>query len=81
MTTHALATRDVDLALSGPLGSLDAYLERISKVPVLSREQELSLAQRLRDEQDVDAARTLVLSHLRFVVHIARGYRQAIAPV
>ena len=75
MTTHALATRDVDLALSGPLGSLDAYLERISKVPVLSREQELSLAQRLRDEQDVDAARTLVLSHLRFVVHIARGYR------
>ncbi len=75
MTTQALAIREADLALTGPLGSLDAYLERISQVPVLSREDECALARRLRDESDVDAARTLVLSHLRFVVHIARGYR------
>ena len=75
MTTQALAIRDAELALTGPLGSLDAYLERISRVPVLTREDEYALARRLRDDQDVDAARTLVLSHLRFVVHIARGYR------
>lgn len=75
MTNQALAIREADLALTGPLGSLDAYLERISRVPVLSREDEHALAQRLRDDNDVDAARTLVLSHLRFVVHIARGYR------
>lgn len=75
MTTQALAIRDAELALTGPLGSLDAYLERISRVPVLTREDEFALARRLRDDQDVDAARTLVLSHLRFVVHIARGYR------
>jgi RNA polymerase sigma-32 factor len=74
MTAHALVARHTDLALTGPLGSLDAYLERVSRIPVLSREQEQELAQRLRNEGDVDAARTLVLSHLRFVVHIARGY-------
>ena len=75
MTTQALAIRDAELALTGPLGSLDAYLERISRVPVLTREDEYELARRLREDNDVDAARTLVLSHLRFVVHIARGYR------
>jgi RNA polymerase sigma-32 factor len=63
-----------DLALVGPIGSFDAYVDRISRVPVLSREEELTLTTRLRDQQDLDAARTLVLSHLRFVVHIARGY-------
>jgi RNA polymerase sigma-32 factor len=60
--------------LAGPLGSLDAYIERVSKVPVLTREQEVELAQRFRRDDDLDAARELVLSHLRFVVHIARGY-------
>jgi len=74
MTTQALAPRYADLALSGPLGSLDAYLDRVSQVPVLSREDEQALARRLRDHGDVGAARDLVLSHLRFVVHIARGY-------
>jgi RNA polymerase sigma-32 factor len=74
MTANALAIRDTDLALTGPLGSLDAYLDRVSKVPVLAREDEQRLARRFRDHADVDAARTLVLAHLRFVVHIARGY-------
>jgi RNA polymerase sigma-32 factor len=74
MTAHALVARHTDLALTGPLGSLDAYLERVSRIPVLSREEEQVLAQQLRHDGDVDAARTLVLSHLRFVVHIARGY-------
>ena len=60
--------------LAGPLGSLDAYIERVSRIPVLTREQEVELAQRFRRDDDLEAARQLVLSHLRFVVHIARGY-------
>jgi RNA polymerase sigma-32 factor len=62
------------LALRGPVGSLDAYIDAVSRIPVLPREEELTLARRLRDGDDLDAARQLVLSHLRFVVHIARGY-------
>jgi RNA polymerase sigma-32 factor len=74
MTGNALALPNPVLALTGPLGSLEAYIERVSTIPMLSREEELTLARRFRDEQDLEAARTLVLSHLRFVVHIARGY-------
>ncbi len=59
---------------SGPLGSLDSYLDRVSKIPVLTREEEHELATRFREDDDLDAARKLVLAHLRFVVHIARGY-------
>ena len=62
------------MMLAGPVGSLDSYIERVSRIPVLTREEELELARRLRNEEDLDAARQLVLSHLRFVVHIARGY-------
>jgi len=60
--------------LAGPIGTFDAYLERVSRIPVLSREQEQELALRFRRDDDLNAARELVLSHLRFVVHIARGY-------
>jgi RNA polymerase sigma-32 factor len=70
----AMVARMGDQALAGPLGSLDAYLERVSRIPVLSREEERQLAERFRNEEDLAAARQLVLSHLRFVVHIARGY-------
>jgi RNA polymerase sigma-32 factor len=62
------------LALRGPVGSLDAYIDAVSRIPVLSREEEVRLATRFHEQQDLDAARELVLSHLRFVVHIARGY-------
>ncbi len=63
-------------ALSGlsPLGSLDAYIGAVHQIPVLSVEDEQALARRFRDGEDLDAARELVLSHLRFVVHVARGY-------
>jgi len=74
MTSTALVARMGDQALAGPLGSLDAYLERVSHIPVLSREEERALAERFRSQGDLQAARHLVLSHLRFVVHIARGY-------
>jgi RNA polymerase sigma-32 factor len=72
--TTALALRNNDLALSGPLGSLDQYIHQVTAIPVLSAEDERALAARLRDENDLDAARALVVANLRFVVHIARGY-------
>jgi RNA polymerase sigma-32 factor len=74
MTATALVAHMGDQALAGPLGSLDAYLERVSRIPVLSRDEERELAEAFRSKDDLDAARALVLSHLRFVVHIARGY-------
>ncbi len=61
--------------LPTPLGSLEAYIARINQFPVLSAEEERALAYRLRDQGDILAAQKLVLSNLRFVVHIARGYR------
>jgi RNA polymerase sigma-32 factor len=73
-TALALPRANSDLVLAGPVGSLDSYVDRVSRILVLSREEELSLARRLRDQDDLAAARQLVLSHLRFVVHIARGY-------
>jgi RNA polymerase sigma-32 factor len=70
----ALIAQHAGLAIAGPIGSFDAYLDRVSRIAVLDREQEQQLAQRFRRDNDLDAARELVLSHLRFVVHIARGY-------
>jgi RNA polymerase sigma-32 factor len=70
----ALVRSGTDVILAGPVGSLEAYVDRVSRVPVLTREEELELARRLQDGGDLDAARQMVLSHLRFVVHIARGY-------
>ena len=74
MTTTALAIRPAELMLAGPLGSLDQYIQAANAIPVLSAEEEVQLATRLRDTNDLDAAKRLVLSHLRFVVHVARGY-------
>ena len=63
-----------ELALMGPMGSLEAYISVVNKTPVLSREEERELAYRFQNENDLDAARKLILSQLRFVVHIARTY-------
>jgi RNA polymerase sigma-32 factor len=71
--TNLLVARP-DTLLAGPLGSFDAYADRVSRIPVLSREEEQELARRFRRDDDLDAARQLVMSHLRFVLHIARGY-------
>jgi RNA polymerase sigma-32 factor len=71
--TNVLVPRHENL-LAGPLGSFEAYADRVSRIPVLSREEEQELATRFRRDDDLDAARQLVLSHLRFVLHIARGY-------
>ena len=73
--TTALATRPSELMLAGPLGSLDHYIQAANAIPVLSADEEFALATRLREANDLDAAKRLVLSHLRFVIHVARGYR------
>ncbi len=72
--TQALVTRNQTLAIPMPTGNLDQYIHAAFKIPVLSATEERSLALRLQSEGDLDAARELVMSHLRFVVRIARGY-------
>lgn len=72
--TDAIAKFNHDLVLAGPVGSLDAYIQAVGTIPVLSKEDEQALANRFRDNEDLDAARDLVMAHLRFVVHIAKGY-------
>ena len=72
--TTAITTMNHDLALNGPVGSLDAYIQAVGVIPVLSKEDEQALAHRFRDEEDLQAARELVMAHLRFVVYIAKGY-------
>ena len=64
------------LALPHPaaVGSLDSYVQSVNRFPMLSADEELLLARKFRDEEDLDAARQLVVSHLRLVVAIARGY-------
>ena len=72
-TMNALVANN--LPIPSALGSLDAYISAANRVPVLTVEEEQALAHRLRDEDDLDAAKHLVMSHLRFVVHVARGYQ------
>ena len=71
-TSNALVANN--LPIPSALGSLDAYIGAVHQIPVLSVDDEQELARRFREEQDLDAARELVHSHLRFVVHVARGY-------
>jgi RNA polymerase sigma-32 factor len=74
MTTTALAPRQPELLLGVRLGSLDHYIHAANSIPMLTAEEEHALAVKLRETNDLDAARRLVLAHLRFVVHVARGY-------
>src|SRR5256885_3916458 len=69
-TTMPLGSMPVPM----PTGSLEAYVQTVNRFPILSAEEERRLALRFRGEGDLEAARTLVLSHLRLVVAIARGY-------
>jgi RNA polymerase sigma-32 factor len=76
----ALATRDTAIATRDPwslvpsLGNLDAYISAVNRIPMLTPEEEQSFARRLREQQDLDAAGRLILSHLRLVVSISRQY-------
>jgi len=72
MTATALMANN--LPIPSAIGSLDAYVNAVHQIPVLTLEEEQALAHRYTDENDLDAAKHLVLAHLRFVVHVARGY-------
>ena len=63
-----------NLPLLSSLGSMEAYIGAVHQIPVLSVEDEQRLARRLREDNDIGAAQELILSHLRFVIHVARGY-------
>ena len=60
--------------IPSPAGSLEAYIDTVNQLPILTLEQEQSFARRFQEHGDLDAARELVISHLRFVVRVARGY-------
>ena len=64
----------VALPIPSAVGSLDSYIRTVNRFPILSAEEELRLARKFRGEEDIESARQLVLSHLRVVVAIARGY-------
>ncbi len=70
-----MTTNLANLNLALPTGSLEAYIQAVNRIPVVSAEQERELAERFQQHHDLDAARQLVMSHLRFVVRVARGYR------
>ncbi|MDZ4349212.1 MAG: RNA polymerase sigma factor RpoH [Xanthomonadaceae bacterium] len=70
---HALVANN--LPIPSALGSLEAYIGAVNQIPVLTVEDEQALARSYRDEENLDAAKQLVMSHLRFVVHVARGYQ------
>jgi len=67
-------SKDMQSMALVPQGSIEAYIQGVNSIPMLTAEQEKELGERLQNEGDVDAARQLIMSHLRFVVHVARGY-------
>ncbi|MBT41528.1 MAG: RNA polymerase sigma factor RpoH [Idiomarina sp.] len=70
-----MSTELQTMALSVPQGGgLDGYIQAVNRIPMLSAEKEKELATNLYEDGDLDSARELIMSHLRFVVHIARGY-------
>ncbi len=66
--------KNLTVELAVPTGSLEAYISAAAQVSMLSVEEERDLAERLQNEGDLNAARRLVMSHLRFVIHVAKGY-------
>ena len=72
ITTNLPIESDANLESTG---ALELYLNELRKTPLLSREEEASLFKKLHGSEDIEAARKLVLAHLRFVVHVAKTYR------
>jgi len=70
--SQALVT--ANLPVPSVVGSLDAYISAVHRIPVLSQDEEQTLSRRYNEQDDLESARKLVMSHLRFVVHVARGY-------
>lgn len=76
-TQSVLHTSDntaLALGFTGTLGNIDAYISAVNRLPMLTHEEEINYAKRLQDNNDLQAAQQLVMSHLRLVVSIARGY-------
>jgi len=77
-STHSLALSNNALAAAianpGALGTIEAYISAVHRLPMLTQEQEVELGKKVRDDTDLDAARQLILSHLRLVVSISRQY-------
>ena len=71
MTNALIAS---NLPIPSAIGSLESYVSAVHRIPMLTQEEEQDLARRFVNQDDLDAAKQLVLSHLRFVVHVARGY-------
>lgn len=67
-------TKEMQTLAIAPLGNLDSYIRAANVWPMLTAEEEKALAERLHYQGDLEAAKTLILSHLRFVVHVARNY-------
>ena len=74
MSTALVMPAMPQMPIPSAIGSLDAYIGAVNQIPMLSVEHEQILARQFRDDGDLEAARHLVLAHLRFVVHVARGY-------
>ena len=67
-------TKHLQMQLAVPTGNLESYIQASRTIPMLSADEERELATRLQEHDDLEAAQQLVLSHLRFVIHVARGY-------
>ena len=67
-------SKGMDIGFTLPVGSIESYQQTAFSIPTMSAEEERELAQRLRENNDLDAARKLILGHLRYVVYIAKGY-------
>ena len=67
-------SKALDIAMNFPVSSIEAYAQAVNQIPILSREDEQKLAIAYRESEDMEIASKLVMSHLRFVAHIARGY-------
>jgi RNA polymerase sigma-32 factor len=72
MTTAVLTN---NLPIPSALGSLDAYINAVNQVPMLTPEEEIALGWKVMEDNDLPSAKRLIMSHLRFVVHVARGYQ------
>jgi len=76
MTTEVMKNLPAELTSSlETTGALEMYLAELRKTPLLSKEEELELFHRLNNSDDIDAAKRLVMAHLRFVVHVAKTYK------
>lgn len=64
----------INLPIKSTVGGIDAYIQQVNSIPLLEKSEELALAERMLEHNDRQAAQILILSHLRYVVRVAKGY-------